>query len=64
MGFTSTRCYLLLQAITVCSLKKNKRTKLEKMTKNLVSGSILACLAEIWGPQFYLWILPVLDVRH
>ena len=34
------------------------------MAKNLVLGSILAPLAQIWAPKIFSWILPVLDVRH
>ena len=33
--------------------------------KNLVSDPILASLAQICAPKiFFLWILPLLDVRH
>ena len=35
-GFTSTRCYTLLQAITVCNFDENSWTKPEKMAKNPV----------------------------
>ena len=54
VGFTSSSCYTLLQAITVCNVKENWLTRLEKMAKNLV----------FWpkfGPQrfffheFYIW---------
>ena len=34
------------------------------MAKNLVSGQILAPLAQIWVPKFFSRILPLLDVRH
>ena len=34
------------------------------MAKNLVSGLILVPLAQIWASKIFLWILPVLDVRH
>ena len=34
------------------------------MAKNLVSGTILALLTQIWIPKFFLWIWPLLDVRH
>ena len=34
------------------------------MTTNLVSGPILAPLAQIWAPKFFSRILPSLDVRH
>ena len=44
VGFTSTRCYVLFQAIIVCNFKENQCTKLGKMAKNLVSGLILAPL--------------------
>ena len=36
-----------------------------EIDKNLVSDPILASLAQIWAPKnFFLWILPLLDVRH
>ena len=47
VGFTSTKYYTLLQAITVCTFKKNLWTKLEKMAKEQVLGLILARLAQI-----------------
>ena len=47
VGFTSTRCYALMQAIIACNFKENLWTKLEKMAKNLISGRILAPLAQI-----------------
>ena len=31
------------------------------MVKNLVLGTILA---EIWAPQFFLWVLPMLVFRY
>ena len=34
------------------------------MTKNLVSGLILASLAQIWATKIFPWILPLLDVRR
>ena len=34
------------------------------MAKNLVSGQILAPLAQIWVPKFFSRIFPLLDVRH
>ena len=34
------------------------------MTKNLVLSLTLTPLAQIWVPNIYLWILPLLDVRH
>ena len=34
------------------------------MTKNLVSGLILASLAQIWATKTFPWILPLLDVRR
>ena len=58
VGFTSTRCYKLFQAIIVCYLKENWWTKFERMPKYLVSGPNLV-------PQiFFSWILPLLDVRN
>ena len=35
-----------------------------EMAKNLVSGLILATLVQIWPTKFFVWILPLLDVRH
>ena len=34
------------------------------MVKKLALGPILAPLAHIWTPNFFLWILPLLDVIH
>ena len=34
VGFTSTRCYTLLQAIIVFSLKENVESKLKKMANS------------------------------
>ena len=34
------------------------------MAKNLISGPILDCLAQIWVPNFFSWVLPILDVRY
>ena len=39
------------------------KTKLEKLTKKLILGPILAHLAQIWGPNFFLWVVPLLVVR-
>ena len=54
VGFTSTWCYALLQAIVVCNFKENKWTKLEKIAKKLVSDQILVPLAQIWAPNFFV----------
>ena len=51
-AFTSTASYALFQSIVVCNFKDNKWTKLEKMTKNLVSGLILAPLTQILVQKF------------
>ena len=64
MGFTFTSCYTLLQAIILCNFKENYGTKLEKMAKKLVSGPILAPLAQICALKLFSWILPLLDIRH
>ena len=45
--FISTSWYTLLQATTVCNIKENWWSKLEKIAKNLVSGPILAPLDQI-----------------
>ena len=36
----------------------------ENGKKKPVSGPTLALLAQIWAQKNFLWILPVLDVRH
>ena len=54
VGFTSTKCYALFQAMTVCNFKENQWIKLEKMAKNLVSGPILTPLAQILVHKFLL----------
>ena len=36
----------------LCNLKGNQWNKLQKMTKNLISGPILACLVQIWALKF------------
>ena len=44
---------------------KGKLTKKTwKSCKKPNSSSILASLAQIWAPNFFLWVLPLLDVRH
>ena len=61
--FTSTRCYALLQAITVCNFKENQCTKLVKITKTLVLGPIFASMSQTWAqklrktndPNFRKW---------
>ena len=53
LDFTSTKCYRLLQGITVCNFKENYWTKLEKIAKNLVSGLILAPLDQIRTQKFF-----------
>ena len=40
VGFTSTRRWTLSQAIIVCNFKKNLKSKLKKMAKNLNLGLI------------------------
>ena len=35
-----------------------------KVTKNLILGPILGHLAQIWAPNFFLWVLPLLVIRH
>ena len=59
VGFTSTRCYTLLQAFIViiaCNFKENQWTKLEKMAKKLVSDHILVPSAQIWAVKIFSWI--------
>ena len=55
MGFTSTRCYTLLQAIIVCNFKENKWTKPEKMAKNLVSGPFWPIWPKLDPPIFFFF---------
>ena len=50
VSFTSTTSQKLLQAIILCNLKENHRTKLKKMSKKLISCMILAYLAQIYPP--------------
>ena len=54
VGFTTTRCYTLLQAIIVYNSKENERTKLEKMAKKLISDAIMGHLAQIYAPNTFL----------
>ena len=60
----------LLDVIHYCKLslykisKKANEQNMRKWQKNLVSGTILALLTQIWIPKFFLWIWPLLDVRH
>ena len=63
MSFTSTSNWALFRAITICNLKEKSITKLEKMTKKLILGPILALFAQILTPNFFLWVLLLLDVR-
>ena len=34
------------------------------MAKKLISGLVLASLAQIWSPNVFSWVLPLLNVRH
>ena len=66
VGFTSTTCYTLLQVIIVCNFKENQQTKSEKMAKNPTLGPILTPLSlptPTPTPKFFVWILPLIDVR-
>ena len=47
VGFTSTI------DIALSNFQENQWAKLEKITKNLSSGPILARLAQIWVPHFF-----------
>ena len=53
VDFISTRCYTLLQAIIVCNIKENSRTKLEKMAKTIAFGLISAPSPQIWAPKIF-----------
>ena len=32
--------------------------------EKITLGPILVRFAQIWGPNMFLWVLPLLDVRH
>ena len=53
VDFTSTRCYALLEATIVRKVWENYSTKLEKITKNLVSCQILVPLAPKTSTRCY-----------
>ena len=65
VGFTSTRCYMLLQAIILCNFKENTWTKLEEMTKK---SSFRPNFGPFWPkfgpPKFFRWVLPPVDLIH
>ena len=42
--------------------RKTKKTKLEKMVKNLVLSPILACFNQNLVPKIFLWVSHLLDV--
>ena len=52
------------QSITLCNLKDNYWTKLEKMAKKLILDPILACFTPNLGPQFLLQFLSLPVARH
>ena len=65
VDFTSTRCETMLQAITVCNFKKNVRSKLKKMAKNLILDLIKAHWAQIWAGNFFVFFFKNLaKIRH
>ena len=47
VSFTSISSYKLFQSIILGNLKESQWTKLEKMAKNVISGSILVHLARL-----------------
>ena len=62
---------LLLLDVTHCHKlssyaisRKINEPNLRKWQKNLVSGPILAPLAQVWALNFFSWVLPLPDVRH
>ena len=62
---TCTRYYTLLQAVIVSKLKKNLRTKLEKMSKKPSFRSHFELFGLNLCPQRFFWqILLLIDVRH
>ena len=55
VSFTSNSSKILFQPIILRYWKENEWTKLKKMAKKLILGSILACLPQIWTPKkFFL----------
>ena len=53
VSFTSTSSYTLFQVIILWNFKKKIMNRIEKMAKNLVSGLILAHLAQIRTNNFF-----------
>ena len=45
----------MFQAIILYNFQENVQTKLEKITKKLIFGLILAHLAQIWITKFFFW---------
>ena len=43
----------MFQAIILWHFQENLQTKLEKMTKNLILGPILAHVSQIWANNFF-----------
>ena len=66
MRCTSTRCSKLLQVTLACNFKEKLMNQTwENGKKHLTSGSIMACLARIWAPIFFLFVdLPIPDTKH
>ena len=44
--------------------RKTNEPNLRKWQKKLILERILVCLAQIWPPQFFLQVLPLLVVRY
>ena len=53
-GFYLCCSYRLFQVTIISNFKKTWWTKFEKTAKNLISGRILARLAQIWATKIFL----------
>ena len=54
VGFTSTRCCKLLQAIIYALLRKTNEPNLRKWQKNLVSDPIVVPLSQTWVLEIFI----------
>ena len=54
----------IVASITVWNFKENRGTKLEKMAKKPSFGPDFGPFVQIWPPNMFSSILPLLDVRH
>ena len=57
-------CYML-DIVPSCNFVQYQGKLMNQLVaKSLISVPILACLAQIWGLNFFSWVLPLLVVRH